>query len=635
MRSLRVAALGILATFLGPADARAQRPLNLDFALPSVSYPDRPWGWSLGWSAFAPGTPATFTLDSLRLVSGRRSLRVVGRDSSGAPPFRSISLHLPADFARGRILELRGHFSAEELGGLAMVQLQAWGDRRVPAADSATLTAGQADRAWHPFALTVEVPNDSGIHAVYIALGVQGRGSAWFGDLSLTMDGKPIAVIPTAIAQPSAAQRRWLASRSAPLHSVEPPAPIAPAASAGSAASAAPREPAGNSDLALFDRIVGDARVVGLGESTHGTREFFQVKHRFLEHLVRTQGFDLFAIEANQLAVERLNQFVLGGPGTVREAMRVMFRVWNTDEMQALVEWARRHNAANPRQQVRFVGYDMQDHRLPTDSLLALIRRVEPALSERATALTAEYRAQGGYTTPNVAESIRAAWHARADSLWREVTERRARWLATSTTRTDSMAVEWGVQNANLLRQAAYLNVTLNSPDRDSLMAANLDWALRVLYPRSRVVVWAHDVHVSHGGDPRRSFNAGAQMGAHLKHSYRLDYRAFSLVTRAGSYSATRSFTDHQVISARAWPAPEGSIEHLLASLPRPRTSVGVIVDLRVPEGDAAGGWLWQPRHIRHVGYAAYDYAFEMRAVMPLEFDGVIFIDQTTPSRMF
>jgi erythromycin esterase-like protein len=41
---------------------------------------------------------------------------------------------------------------------------------------------------------------------------------------------------------------------------------------------------------------------------------------------------------------------------------------------------------------------------------------------------------------------------------------------------------------------------------------------------------------------------------------------------------------------------------------------------------------LRSPRRIRHVGFAAYDYGFEMEALFPLEFDGIIFIDRTTPS---
>ena len=50
---------------------------------------------------------------------------------------------------------------------------------------------------------------------------------------------------------------------------------------------------------------------------------------------------------------------------------------------------------------------------------------------------------------------------------------------------------------------------------------------------------------------------------------------------------------------------------------------------------DTPGGrWLSVPRPIRHVGYAAYDYGFELKAVIPLEFDGVVFIDHSTPSRL-
>ena len=52
----------------------------------------------------------------------------------------------------------------------------------------------------------------------------------------------------------------------------------------------------------------------------------------------------------------------------------------------------------------------------------------------------------------------------------------------------------------------------------------------------------------------------------------------------------------------------------------------------REPDPSLAGAWLWQPRPLRHIGYAAYDYAFEFLGVLPLEFDGVIFIDRTQAS---
>lgn len=68
-----------------PRSAKAQRPLNLDFERSSVSYSDRPWGWTSGWSAFGAGPLASLTLDSTVHRGGRRSLRIQLPDSIAAP----------------------------------------------------------------------------------------------------------------------------------------------------------------------------------------------------------------------------------------------------------------------------------------------------------------------------------------------------------------------------------------------------------------------------------------------------------------------------------------------------------------------------------------------------------------------
>jgi len=73
-------------------------------------------------------------------------------------------------------------------------------------------------------------------------------------------------------------------------------------------------------------------------------------------------------------------------------------------------------------------------------------------------------------------------------------------------------------------------------------------------------------------------------------------------------------------------------VEALLAQIPRPAASLGTVTDLRVDERDPQGRILWRARPIRSIGYSAFDYSFDLRAVMPLEFDGVFLIDTTTPS---
>src|SRR5215469_6257286 len=55
----------------------------------------------------------------------------------------------------------------------------------------------------------------------------------------------------------------------------------------------------GFADVQPLKKVIGDARIVGLGEATHGTREFFQLKHRMLELLATEMGFTIFSIEAN------------------------------------------------------------------------------------------------------------------------------------------------------------------------------------------------------------------------------------------------------------------------------------------------------------------------------------------------
>ena len=605
----------------GAVPAFAQRPLNLDFERASVSYADRPWGWTFGWSAFMGGPAASFTLDSAVRHGGRFSLRVAMADSAAeaGAGAQGIMVQVPSEFFRGKDVRVGGWLRAEGKSAVPLLTVEAWKDQAFAAADTVRLGPGSAAGAggWVRREVAIRMPDDPAVHALVISVGLEGPGTAWFDDLVLTVDGAPLAVLPGTADPPERAELAWLARHAVPLGDV----------------GAAPDSGRDRADLRLVADIVGPARVVGLGESTHGTREFFQAKHRLLEYLVRERGFRVFAIEANQVAVRRVDAYVQGGPGTAEDAMRVMFRVWNTEEMRALVEWLRGWNAAHPDRRVRFVGYDMQDQRTPADTLRAFLARAEPGLLGRFDELAGEYRAQRGSATPQVADSIRARWGRQAEALGELVQGRRAAWLAGARSGEDTLAVEWAVQSANLFRQAARFNVALSSPERDSLMAANLGWALGTLAPGERAVVWAHDVHVSKGGDPARSFNGGAQMGAYLRKAGH-DYRALTLLTYDGTYSATRSFTDHQMIEAEAFPAPPGSLEEALHRIRRPKGSVGWVVDLRGARTEAGGEWLRRPRPIRHIGYAAYDYGFEFTVELPLEFDGLVFVDRTSASRL-
>ncbi len=116
----------------------------------------------------------------------------------------------------------------------------------------------------------------------------------------------------------------------------------------------------GFADLQPLKSVVGGARIVELGEATHGTREFFQLKHRMIEFLASEKGFTIFSIEANMPEAYRLNDFVLNGTGDPKQLLKGMyFWTWNTEEVLDMILWMREFNKSG-KGRIEFTGFDMQ-----------------------------------------------------------------------------------------------------------------------------------------------------------------------------------------------------------------------------------------------------------------------------------
>jgi hypothetical protein len=116
----------------------------------------------------------------------------------------------------------------------------------------------------------------------------------------------------------------------------------------------------GFEDMQPLKKIVGDAKIVSLGEATHGTREFFQLKHRMLEFLATNMGFNIFSIEANMPEAYRLNDFVLNGRGDPARLIKGMyFWTWDTQEVLDMILWMREFNKSG-KGRLQFSGFDMQ-----------------------------------------------------------------------------------------------------------------------------------------------------------------------------------------------------------------------------------------------------------------------------------
>ncbi len=141
----------------------------------------------------------------------------------------------------------------------------------------------------------------------------------------------------------------------------------------------------GFADLQPLKAVVGNARIVALGEATHGSREFFQLKHRMLEFLASEMGFTIFSIEANMPEAYRLNDYVLHGTGDPAALLKGMyFWTWDTEEVLDMIRWMRAFNQSG-KGRLQFTGFDMQTPRVAADLVREFATRHDAAYVDTVT----------------------------------------------------------------------------------------------------------------------------------------------------------------------------------------------------------------------------------------------------------
>ncbi len=149
----------------------------------------------------------------------------------------------------------------------------------------------------------------------------------------------------------------------------------------------------GFADMQPLKKMIGDARIVALGEATHGTREFFQLKHRMLEFLATEMGFTIFSIEANMPEAYRMNEYVLTGKGDPRRLLDGMyFWTWNTEEVLDMVQWMREFNQSG-KGRVEFTGFDMQTPAVAVQIVRDFAARNDAGLAESLKEAAAQVEA--------------------------------------------------------------------------------------------------------------------------------------------------------------------------------------------------------------------------------------------------
>jgi erythromycin esterase len=592
----------IFCTLVGwAAGAAAQSPLNLDFEVRSAD-PAFPNGWFVG----GPGYEVR--LDETNPRSGKVSLRIAQKSPGN---FAAATSSLPVKAARGKKVRLSGEIKTEGVKtGYAGLWLRVDGPGGKTlgfdnmsvreAKDGKTVEDDRGVRGSAPWKRhAIEIFVDPAATNINFGCLHSGDGTAWFDALAVEIDGKPYVAAALTL-KPE--QIDWLKANAVPF--------------------ATERAGHGFEDLKPLKAAIGGAHIVSLGEATHGTAEFFRMKHRLTEFLASEMGFTVFAIEASTPEAFRLNDYVLHGKGDPKELIRGMyFWTWNTQEVLDMVLWMRAFNESG-KGRIEFLGFDMQEPKVAAENVRSFVAKSDPGFTEsliRAYAKLDSYRKYRQELAPGEGQPKREAALAEAGKLAdaasgvvAHLEKDRDRLVRGS----NAEAVDWAIHNARIVVQAVTL-LTAPGDHRDRCMAENVDWILAHRPPGTKVVLWAHNGHVSK--------RPGA-MGGFLSRRHGAEMVVVGFTFHEGRYTAVAPGTGLKANDAG--PSEPGSIEWAFHQSGLPRA----ILDLRkVDKDSSASGWLAEPIGHRSIGALAMGNGFATYD-LPENYDLLIFFDQTTAS---
>jgi erythromycin esterase-like protein len=287
--------------------------------------------------------------------------------------------------------------------------------------------------------------------------------------------------------------------------------------------------------------MVGNARIVLLGEASHGTHEFYRERARITTRLIRELGFSFVAIEGDWPEAYRVNQFVRGGPGTARDALKVfdVYPTWMWGNLDTLPDGSRK---------VGFYGLDLYSLFRSMSSVVEYLEGVDPEAAREARERYACFEPFGGnkdlyayHTGLGLTESC----EAEAVAMLREMRRKREEYLEISPDDSYFYAemAATVARDGERYYRAMYRGGDMTWNLRDMHMQNTLDALLQHFGPDARAVVWEHNTHI---GDFRFTADADGMVnvGQLTRERHPEQSIAIGFGTYQGSVTASRAWGD-------------------------------------------------------------------------------------------
>lgn len=393
-------------------------------------------------------------------------------------------------------------------------------------------------------------------------------------------------------------------------------------------------------DLDTLIERIGDARIVMLGESSHGTAEFYAWRRKISQRLIDELGFDFIAVEGDWPDAWRLNQYILTGVGTNAHDVLHQYHRWptwmwaNTEIMQ-LAEWLRLRNKEHPLDKnTGFYGLDVYSLFESMEEVVNYLKDEHPFLARQ---VQARYSCFDRFMNDEVAyarHTLRYPEGCHDDVMQNLMALLEFRLENLKETDDAFFNAE---QNARVARNAEsyYRKMVRSDVDswniRDRHMVSTLDSLLERYGANSRGIVWAHNTHIGDYRATSMKSRGEVNLGGLAREKYG---QTNVVLVGFGTNNGT-------VIASHAWDGPievmnvpaakPGSYEEAFHQVCDDLNAKQILLllgdetkinSLSEVHGQRAIGVVYDPAHERWGNYVPTSLAHR--------YDAFIFIDETS-----
>lgn len=394
-------------------------------------------------------------------------------------------------------------------------------------------------------------------------------------------------------------------------------------------------------DLEPLFRRIGDARIVMLGEASHGTHEYYIWRSYITRRLVEEKGFNFIAVEGDWPDCYRVNRYIKNYTDSGKGAFKVLHAfnrwptwMWANWETVALADWLEKHNRSLPlNKKVGFYGLDVYSLWESMESIMEYLKKIDPnavKIAEAAFRCFEPFRRDEGQSYAKASRLVPELCQNEVLQLLKEIRNR------LPSYNSDHENVFNTEQNALVAVNAEnyYRAMIKGGPHswnvRDRHMAETLDRLLEFHGGTSKAVVWEHNTHIGDARATDMSENGMFNIGelARLNHGNK-----DVVLVGFGSYKGT-------VMAGHSWGAamqkitmPEArknSWEHMLHSAGT-KNKLLLMEDFRADMfmenhfAHRAIGVVYNPQYEQYGNYVP--------SILPLRYDAFVYLDETSALR--